>query len=329
MSGLGSAAYRVKGNFMPTGHSQPESLRRLQDNLAVVIRGKPECLEILTIALLAGGSVLMEDVPGVGKTTLAKALAKSVDLSFNRVQFTPDLLPSDILGSSIYNPVDGKFNFRPGPIFSHVLLADEINRASPRTQSALLEAMGESQATIEGVRHPLPEPFLVLATENPVEFHGTYPLPEAQLDRFLVLINLGYPDADTELEILYSQQSSRPLDTLQPILSRAELLEMQHQVCLVQVAKNVGQYMVDIVGRTRRDSRLRLGVSPRGTLMLFRAAQASAYLHGRNYVLPDDVQTLAKYVLPHRVMLTSQSKYGGTSKVEIIADIVKQVAVPL
>lgn len=314
---------------MPTGNSQPEPLRRLQDNLSVVIRGKPECLEILTIALLAGGSVLMEDVPGVGKTTLAKALAKSVDLSFNRVQFTPDLLPSDILGSSIYNPVDGKFNFRPGPIFSHVLLADEINRASPRTQSALLEAMSEAQATIEGTRHPLPEPFLVLATENPVEFHGTYPLPEAQLDRFLVLINLGYPDAETELEILYSQQSSRPLENLQPVLSRDELLKMQREVCLMQVAKNVGQYMVDIVGRTRRDSRLRLGVSPRGTLMLFRAAQASAYLHGRNYVLPDDVQTLAKYVLPHRVMLTSQSKYGGAGKSDIIADIIKQIPVPL
>jgi len=304
---------------MPTGTSQPELLRKLQDNLGLVIRGKPECLEILTIALLAGGSVLMEDVPGVGKTTLAKALAKSVDLSFNRVQFTPDLLPSDILGSSIYNPVDGKFNFRPGPIFSHVLLADEINRASPRTQSALLEAM----------RHPLPEPFLVLATENPVEFHGTYPLPEAQLDRFLVLINLGYPDAETELQILYSQQSSRPLDELQPILSRDELLKMQREVCQVQVAPNVGKYMVDIVGRTRSDSRLRLGVSPRGTLMLFRAAQASAFLHGRSFVLPDDVQTLSKYVLPHRVMLTSQSKYGGTGKSDIIADIINQVPVPV
>lgn len=314
---------------MPTGTSQRESLRRLQEHLGLVIRGKPECLEILTIALLAGGSVLMEDVPGVGKTTLAKALAKSVDLSFNRVQFTPDLLPADILGSSIYNPVDGKFSFRPGPIFSHVLLADEINRASPRTQSALLEAMSESQATIEGVRHPLPEPFLVLATENPVEFHGTYPLPEAQLDRFLVLINLGYPDAETELQILYSQQISQPLDDLKPILSRDELLKMQREVHQVQVSKNVGQYMVEIVGRTRRDNRLRLGVSPRGTLMLFRAAQASAYLHGRDYVLPDDVQTLSKYVLPHRIMLTSQSKYGGTSKSDIIADIVKQIPVPV
>ena len=314
---------------MPSGEPHREPLRRLQENLAHVIRGKAECLEILTIALQAGGSVLMEDVPGVGKTTLAKALAKSVDLSFNRVQFTPDLLPADILGSSIYNPVDGQFNFRPGPIFSHVLLADEINRASPRTQSALLEAMSESQATIEGTRHPLPAPFLVLATENPVEFHGTYPLPEAQLDRFLVLINIGYPDAATELEILYSQQSEHPLDGLRPVLSKEELLEMQRQVCEVKVAKNVGRYMVEIVDRTRRDPRLRLGVSPRGTLMLFRASQASAYLHGRDYVLPDDVQALTGYVLPHRLMLTSQSKYGGATKAEIIADIVKQVAVPV
>ena len=314
---------------MPSGESHREPLRRLQENLGLVIRGKAECLEILTIALLAGGSVLMEDVPGVGKTTLAKALAKSVDLSFNRVQFTPDLLPADILGSSIYNPVDGQFNFRPGPIFSHVLLADEINRASPRTQSALLEAMSESQATIEGVRHVLPAPFLVLATENPVEFHGTYPLPEAQLDRFLVLINIGYPDAATELEILYAQQSDRPIDQLRSVLTREELLEMQRQVCDVKVAKNVGRYMVEIVERTRRDPRLRLGVSPRGTLMLFRAAQASAYLHGRDYVLPDDVQSLTGYVLPHRLMLTSQSKYSGATKAEIIADIVKQVAVPV
>lgn len=314
---------------MPSGESHREPLRRLQENLGLVIRGKAECLEILTIALLAGGSVLMEDVPGVGKTTLAKALAKSVDLSFNRVQFTPDLLPADILGSSIYNPVDGQFNFRPGPIFSHVLLADEINRASPRTQSALLEAMSESQATIEGTRHVLPAPFLVLATENPVEFHGTYPLPEAQLDRFLVLINIGYPDAATELEILYAQQSDRPIDQLRSVLTRDELLEMQRQVCEVKVAKNVGRYMVEIVERTRRDPRLRLGVSPRGTLMLFRASQAAAYLHGRDYVLPDDVQSLTSYVLPHRLMLTSQSKYSGATKAEIIADIVKQVAVPV
>jgi MoxR-like ATPase len=306
----------------------PRKLEQLRQNLAQVIRGKPECIDVLTIALLAGGSVLMEDVPGVGKTTLAKALARSIDLSFNRLQFTPDLLPADILGSSIYNPIDGSFTFRHGPIFSHVLLADEINRASPRTQSALLEAMSEAQATIEGVRHPLPEPFFVLATENPVEFHGTYPLPEAQLDRFLVLINLGYPDTETEVGILYAQREVHPLDGLQPVLSRQDVIEMQHLVRSVTVEPSLARYIVEIVHRTRHDPRLKLGVSPRGSLMLFRAAQAAAFSKRRNYVIPDDVQFLARYVLPHRVILTSQSKYGGSSKAEVITDILSQVRVP-
>ena len=305
-----------------------EQIDRLKQNLGQVIQGKREPLEILTVALLAGGSVLLEDVPGVGKTTLAKALARSLDLSFNRIQFTPDLLPADILGSSIYNPADGSFTFRRGPIFSHVLLADEINRASPRTQSALLEAMSEAQATIEGVRHPLPEPFLVLATENPIEFHGTYPLPEAQLDRFLVLLNLGYPDAEAELSILYSQQEQHPLETLKPVLDRETLIALQHQARLVKVEQSVARYMIDIVKRTREDQRLRLGVSPRGTLMLFRAAQAAALMQGRDYVLPDDVQRLAPYVLPHRVVCTSQSKYRGVAKRDIITEIVAQARVP-
>jgi MoxR-like ATPase len=312
----------------PAAGDGQRKLGELRQNLALVIRGKDECIDVLTIALLAGGSVLMEDVPGVGKTTLAKALARSVDLSFNRLQFTPDLLPADILGSSIYNPVDGSFTFRQGPIFSHVLLADEINRASPRTQSALLEAMGETQATIEGVRHPLPEPFFVLATENPVEFHGTYPLPEAQLDRFLMLLNLGYPDAETEVSILYAQRETHPLDGLAPVLTRQDVLEMQHSVRSVSVEPSVAHYIVSIVDRTRHDPRLKLGVSPRGSLMLFRAAQAAAFAAGRDYVLPDDVQFLASYVLPHRVILTSQSKYGGNSKTEVVADIIGQVRVP-
>jgi MoxR-like ATPase len=303
-------------------------LTQLQENLSTVIRGKPEVIEILTTAVLAGGSVLMEDVPGVGKTTLAKALAKSLDLSFNRVQFTPDLLPADILGSSIYNPREGTFSFRAGPIFTHVLLADEINRASPRTQSALLEAMSESQATIEGERHPLPQPFFVLATENPVEFHGTYPLPEAQLDRFLVQLNLGYPDAQTEVDILFSQRREQPLDAVRPSLTRDELLRLQAEVREIRVDPSVARYIVDIVHRTRNDKRLKLGVSPRGSLMLFRAAQAAALLKRRNYVLPDDVQSLAKFVLPHRVMLTSQSKYGGAGKAEVIADLLTEVPVP-
>ncbi len=303
-------------------------LDRLKQNLATVIQGKPHCLEILTIALLAGGSVLMEDVPGVGKTTLAKALARSVDLTFHRIQFTPDLLPADILGSSIYNPNDGSFHFRKGPIFCHVLLADEINRASPRTQSALLEAMSESQATIEGERHVLPAPFMVLATQNPVEYHGTYPLPEAQLDRFLILLDLGYPDLDTEVNILFSQQERHPLEHLQPVLGGDELRTLQREVRHVRVEPTVARYLVEIVNETRKEPRLKLGVSPRGSLMLFRAAQAAAFTKGRSYVIPDDIQELATYVLAHRVILTSQAKYGGITKPEIITDIVRRVRVP-
>lgn len=303
-------------------------LDRLKQNLATVIQGKPHCLDILTIALLANGSVLMEDVPGVGKTTLAKALARSVDLTFHRIQFTPDLLPADILGSSIYNPNDGSFHFRKGPIFCHVLLADEINRASPRTQSALLEAMSESQATIEGERHVLPAPFIVLATQNPVEYHGTYPLPEAQLDRFLILLDLGYPDLDTEVNILFSQQNEHPLEHLQPVLGGDELRALQREVRHVRVEPTVARYLVEIVNATRKEPRLKLGVSPRGSLMLFRAAQAAAFTKGRSYVIPDDIQELATYVLAHRVILTSQAKYGGITKSDIITEIVRRVCVP-
>ncbi len=312
-------------NALADAHSK---LDRLKQNLATVIQGKPQCLDILTIALLAGGSVLMEDVPGVGKTTLAKALARSVDLTFHRIQFTPDLLPADILGSSIYNPNDGSFHFRKGPIFCHVLLADEINRASPRTQSALLEAMSESQATIEGERHVLPAPFIVLATQNPVEYHGTDPLPEAQLDRFLILLDLGYPDLDTEVSILFAQQEEHPLELLQPVLGGDELRALQREVRHVRVEPSVARYLVEIVNETRKEPRLKLGVSPRGSLMLFRAAQAAAFAKGRSYVIPDDIQECASYVLAHRVILTSQAKYGGITKPEIITDIVRRVRVP-
>jgi len=305
-----------------------EKLRDLRENLGKVIHGKAECIEILTIALVAGGSVLMEDVPGVGKTTLAKALARSIDAEFRRIQFTPDLLPADILGSSIYNPVNGSFVFRPGPLFCNILLADEINRASPRTQSALLEAMNEQQATIEGEFHALPAPFLVLATENPVEFHGTYPLPEAQLDRFLVLLSLGYPSADVEVGILYDQTDGHPLDRLGPVVSRDEVVAMQQAVGRVKVDRGIGQYIVRIVEATRDESRLKLGVSPRGSLMLFRASQASAFAEGRDFVLPDDVQKLAPYVLAHRVMLTSKARYGGATKRQIITDVLERVKVP-
>jgi MoxR-like ATPase len=305
-----------------------DKLAALTRNLSSVIRGKSECIDVLVIALLSGGSVLMEDVPGVGKTTLAKALARSIDVAFQRVQFTPDLLPTDILGSSIYNPMDGTFTFRGGPIFCNVLLADEINRASPRTQSALLEAMSEGQATIEKTRHVLPSPFLVLATQNPIEYHGTYPLPEAQLDRFLIQLRVGYPDAETEIEILFSQTEVHPVEELRPVLTRDEVLGLQQAVRRVRVDPAVARYVVEIVQATRTDPRLKLGVSPRGSLMLFRAAQAAALSSGRNYVLPDDVQRLAPHVLPHRVILTSKAKYGSSTAAQVVAETIDRVRVP-
>lgn len=304
-------------------------LAALKQNLNTVIQGKSEVIDILVAAITAGGSVLMEDVPGVGKTTLAKALARSLNAGYNRIQFTPDLLPADILGSSIYNPVDGNFTFRPGPIFCNVLLADEINRASPRTQSALLEAMSERQVTIEGLGRTLEPPFIVLATENPVEYHGTYPLPEAQLDRFLVQLNLGYPDAASEVDILYAQANEHPLESLEPAMSGEDLIAIQRLVRQVEVHRDIAQYLVAIVQKTRQDVRLKIGASPRASLMLFGAAKAAAFAVGRNYVLPDDIQMMARHVFPHRVMLTAKSKYDGSTKSGIVNSILEEVPVPV
>ena len=304
------------------------TLASLKANLEHVIQGKPDAVNLLIVALLAEGSVLMEDVPGVGKTTLAKALAGSIDADFSRIQFTPDLLPADILGASIYNPADGSFTFRPGPIFCNVLLADEINRASPRTQSAMLEAMAESQTTIEGECRPLPAPFFVIATENPVEFHGTYPLPEAQLDRFMMVIDLGYPDPDTEVDILHAQASEHPLDSISPVLDRERMVKLQQLVRKVRVERSVSHYIVNIVGLTRNDPRVKLGASPRGSLMLFAAARAAALSEGRDFVLPDDVQALAAPILGHRIVLTPKAKYEGVTKRRIVEHIVEQVPVP-
>lgn len=301
----------------------------LKENLQSVIYGKSECIDVMIVCLLAGGSVLIEDVPGVGKTTLAKALAKSIDAKFRRVQFTPDLLPADILGSSIYNPVSGDFRFDPGPVFCNILLADEINRASPRTQSALLEAMSENQATIEGKRYPLPKPFMVVATENPIEFHGTYPLPEAQLDRFLVRLAMGYPAVEVEVDILKSHAHTEPLDRIQPVLQLEQVQRIQQEAANVHVDNSILEYIVEIVHATRRDNRLKLGISTRGTLMMSRAARARAYFQKRDYVIPDDVLWIVPYVLPHRILLASKTHHSGTTARQIVTEIVDLIKVPV
>jgi MoxR-like ATPase len=307
-------------------HDVAEALRH---NLARVILGKEEAISQVMIALFSGGNILLEDVPGVGKTTLAKALARSLDAEYNRIQFTPDLLPADILGSSIFNPQTGQFTFRKGPVFTNILLADEINRASPRTQSALLEAMTEQQATIEGVRHPLDAPFVVVATQNPIEYHGTYPLPEAQLDRFAMRLDLGYPNAKNELEMLYAQRQAQPLENIQPIADCNALLEIQRTVREIGVERSVGQYIVDLATATRNDPRIRLGASPRASLMYFRAAQARAFMQQREYVVPDDVKSLAVAILSHRIVLDSKARYKGQERTAIVNDIVSSVSVPL
>jgi MoxR-like ATPase len=269
----------------------------------------------------------MEDVPGVGKTTLAKALAKSVSSTFTRVQFTPDLLPTDILGTSIYNPRDGSFAFKKGPVFTNILLADEINRASPRTQSSLLEAMSEGQASIEGETRPLPSPFLVIATQNPVEFHGTYPLPEAQLDRFGMKLALGYPPKAQEVEILYSQFHHHPLDDVKPVIEAREVVALQEQVRQIRLDRSLGDYLAEIAGATRRHPSVKMGCSPRGTLALFRASQARACLHGRDFVIPEDVKAVAVSVLAHRLALDTKAKYSGVQKEDIVRETLDSVSV--
>ncbi len=293
-----------------------------------MVQGKDDVIDLLLVGLLGAGHVLVEDVPGVGKTTLAKAMARALDVTFTRVQFTPDLLPTDILGSQVLNPREGTFAFHKGPVFTNVLLADEINRASPRTQSALLEAMNESQATVDGVTHALPAPFFVIATQNPADYQGTYPLPEAQLDRFLLRIGVGYPSAEAELAMLYARQSSDPLAKVTAVCDRETIVRIQQQVREVEVKDAVAQYLLAIVHRTRRTAPLELGISPRGALAFFRAAQARALLHGRTYVSPDDIHALAGPVLAHRVQLTSTARYGGITAEAALADVVKDVPVP-
>ena len=301
---------------------------RLKANLAAVIRGKEEAIELLLVAMLADGHVLIEDVPGTGKTTLAKALAVSLKARFARIQFTPDLLPTDIVGGMIYSAADGTFTFRPGPVHANVVLADEINRASPRTQSALLEAMSERQVTTEGETRALPRPFLVLATQNPVEYNGTYPLPEAQLDRFCLRLSLGYPSHAHELQLRNDQAQAVPLETISPVMDTETLLRLQDEVRKVAVEASVLDYIVRLVARTRSDARLRLGASPRGSLDLRRCAQAAAFLAGRDAVRPDDVQRLAVPVLAHRLIVDVKARHGGLAGETVVAEALRAEPVP-
>jgi MoxR-like ATPase len=315
---------------MPTATSQVVS--QLQRSIAQAIFGKEDAIQLALITLLARGHLLIEDVPGVGKTTLAQALAKSFHCSFQRIQFTSDLLPSDVLGVSVYNPESREFEFRPGPIFANVVLADEINRTTPRTQSALLEAMNEAQVSMDGKTQLLPQPFFVVATQNPVEHHGTYPLPESQLDRFLMRIKMGYPSHETEREILRKRIGDDPIHSLEPVADLSDVLAMQEAVSHVKVDPSLHDYALEIVNRTRKIDQLALGVSPRGTLMLQRAAQARAFLDGRGYCLPDDFKRLAVPFFAHRVVASSRhaslQKKSETTE-SVLREIVESVSVPL
>jgi MoxR-like ATPase len=302
---------------------------RVVENIARVIVGKDEVIELCLAALLCEGHILLEDVPGIGKTTLAKAIARSTGCSFRRIQFTPDLLPSDVTGILYFNQRSQDFEFRPGPILSQVVLADEINRATPRTQSALLEAMQERQVTVDVDTMALPRPFLVLATQNPIELEGTFPLPEAQIDRFLMRVALGYPSKEDENAILLRYERHDPLDTLEPVMQADDLLAMQEQVKTVLVEESVREYMVDVVRATRDHDAVELGVSPRGTLALYRTAQALAALRGRAFVIPDDVKYLAPWVLTHRIIISPQTRLRGRRPEEVMAEIVDTVPVPV
>lgn len=301
----------------------------LQNNIARVVLGKDDVIRLTVVALLAGEHVLLEDVPGVGKTLVGKALARSVSGEFHRIQFTPDLLPTDITGSSVFNNRTQEFTFNRGPIFANIVLADEINRATPRTQSALLEAMSEQQVSVDGHTNPLPRPFMVIATQNPAEFEGTYPLPESQLDRFLLRIPVGYPAREIELQVLTSHREGEPVDNLRSVLTCEQIVSLQGDVRQVKVEDSINHYVLDIVEATRRCEDLHVGVSPRGALALYRAAQASALVAGRGYVVPDDVKSLAVPVLAHRVISKGYLHGGQREAVEaLIERLVDEIPVP-
>jgi len=301
---------------------------RIVENVGRVIVGKDDAIELGVIALICQGHVLIEDVPGVGKTMLARSLARSTGSTFKRIQFTPDLLPSDVTGVSIFNQKTSDFEFKPGPIISQIVLADEINRATPKTQSALLEAMEERQVTVEGVTHPLPRPFSVMATQNPVEYEGTFPLPEAQLDRFLLMIKLGYPTTEQELKIVGSQQSAHPIDALDSVATSDDIVFMQDAARKVFVDDLVREYLVAIVEATRSDEDVSLGCSPRGSIALFRAGQAMAMMRGRDFVLPDDIKELAEPIVSHRMIVTAAARMRGTKGADVVGRIIDRTPVP-
>ncbi|MBI3654467.1 MAG: MoxR family ATPase [Acidobacteria bacterium] len=307
-------------------------IEQLQSTIESVIHGKADVVQLSLVALLAGGHLLIEDVPGVGKTTLAQALARSFDCSFQRLQFTSDMLPSDIVGLEIYNQKRGEFDFKPGPIFANVILADEINRTTPKTQSALLEAMAEGHVTVEQDTYQLPKPFMVLATQNPVEHHGTYPLPESQLDRFMMRLRMGYPDAEDEKVILRQQTLNSPLDHIRPVMSGNDILELQHEVRQVAVDESLVDYLINIVRASRETEILNLGVSPRGSLALYHASQALAYIEGRDFVIPDDIKRLVVPIFAHRIIVNSRFSIGLRRSDEAEAalkEILRNINVPL
>ena len=301
---------------------------QLFTNLEKVVIGKHSALELVVIGLLCQGHVLIEDVPGVGKTVMARTLAKSLGCVFNRVQFTPDMLPSDVTGVSIFNQENRGFEFRPGPIFGQVVLADEINRATPKTQAALLEAMDEHQVTVDGITHPLPRPFIVLATQNPIEYEGTFPLPEAQLDRFLLRVRLGYPSVNDEIRVLEDQQLRHPIERIEPVFSAEEVLAAAETVKAVYAAASIKRYIVDLTHRTRASNDVYLGASPRGSLALFRAGQARAALNGRDHVLPDDIKALAQPILGHRIIVNPAARLREVTSERIVQEILLSTPVP-
>ncbi|KAA9015951.1 AAA family ATPase [Niallia endozanthoxylica] len=304
-------------------------VERILYNIEKVMIGKRNVAQLSLVALLAEGHVLLEDVPGVGKTMMVRALAKSVGANFKRIQFTPDLLPSDVTGVSIYNPKEMEFQFIPGPLMANIILADEINRTSPKTQSALLEAMEEASVTIDGVTHRLEKPFFVMATQNPTDYEGTYPLPEAQLDRFLLKLRMGYPDQEEEIEVLNRVQQKPPIEDVKPVISIQELRNLQNQIKHVHVDKTMKRYIVEMANQTRNHENVYMGVSPRGSIALMKAAQAYAFMCGRDYVLPDDIQLLVPAVFAHRIILKSEAKFAGILTEDLLSDMIENVAVPV